>query len=354
MALQEVFTDKVKTMQPYHVVSSSGLIKLNDMESPYKLPEEMRKALGTVLSMTHINRYPNSHSTALASGIKTTFQLPDTLELMMGNGSDELIQIILMAVAKPNAVVLSPVPSFVMYSQTAEILGMRFVGIDLNADFSMDEAAFLAAIEQHQPAVVFLAYPNNPTGNLWDKAFIREVMQRAPGLVVIDEAYTAYAPQSAADIVAEYDNAVLIRTLSKIGFAGIRLGYLAARPDLLSQLEKVRMPYNINVLTQTTARFMLEQTSYINQCVKKLLAEKQVQYDWLVARDDVKVTPTAANFLLLRVADADTVFARLRDEYRILVKNLHGVHPLLDNTLRISIGRKKENAKLREALTAIL
>lgn len=114
------------------------------------------------------------------------------------------------------------------------------------------------------------------------------------------------------------------------------------------------MPYNINVLTQTTARFMLEQTSYINQCVKKLLAEKQVQYDWLVARDDVKVTPTAANFLLLRVADADTVFARLRDEYRILVKNLHGVHPLLDNTLRISIGRKKENAKLREALTAIL
>lgn len=349
-----IFTDKVQHMQPYPVPSSGGMIKLNDMESPYPLPDDMRQALGTVLSMTNINRYPNPKSTSLAAKIKTRFALPAGCEVLLGNGSDELIQLILLATMRPGATVLSPAPSFVMYRQTAEILGMQYIGVDLNADFSVDEAAFLAAVEHHQPAVIFLAYPNNPTGNLVDKAFIERLLATAPGLVVLDEAYTAYAADSAADLITAYDNAILIRTLSKIGFAGIRLGYLAAHPELVAQIEKVRMPYNINVLTQATARFMLDQTGYIDQCVNKILAEKQVLYDWLAARDDISVYPTQCNFLLVRFDDAPMVFTRLRDEYRILVKNLHGVHPILDNILRISIGRKKENAKLRDALETIL
>lgn len=349
-----IFTDKVLEMQPYQVANSSGMIKLNNMESPYKLPDDMRQALGAVLAMTNINRYPNPHSSSLVAKIKSVFSLPASCDVLLGNGSDELIQLILLATMRPSASVLAPAPSFVMYQQTAEILGMNYHKVDLKADFSLDESAFLAAIEQHQPAVIFLAYPNNPTGNLLDKAFVERVLAAAPGLVVLDEAYTAYADDSAVDLIEKHDNAILIRTVSKIGLAGIRLGYLVANAELVTHIEKVRMPYNISVLTQATARFMLDQMSYLNANIEKILREKAALYDWLNERDDVTVFPSQTNFLLVRVDNATEVFTRLRDDYRILIKNLHGVHPILDNVLRISIGRKKENAKLREALAEIL
>ncbi len=354
MTLSRIFTDKVLSMQPYHVPSSAGMIKLDAMESPYPLPDEMRQALGKMLSMVNVNRYPTPRSVSLAAQIRDKFDLPKGCEVILGNGSDEIIQLILTATMRPDAAVLSPVPSFVMYKQMAEILGMRFVGVDLQADFSVNESDFLAAIEAHQPAVIFLAYPNNPTGGLLDKAFIQQVAVAAPGLVVLDEAYTAYAGSSCAELIADYDNVLLMRTFSKIGLAGIRLGYLAARAELIEQINKVRMPYNVNVLTQATARFMLEQMSFINANVAKIIQEKAELYDWLAAQDKVTVFTTQTNFLLLRVNDADSLFARLRDEYKILVKNLHGYHPVLDNVLRITIGRRKENEKLRQALTAIL
>lgn len=349
-----IFTDKVMAMQPYHVQNSGGLIKLDAMESPYTLPDEMRQALGTVLSMTHINRYPNSKSTSLAATIKSRFVLPESCDVLLGNGSDELIQIILTATARPNATVLSPVPSFVMYQQTAELLGMNFVGVDLQADFSLDEAAFLAAIKTHQPAVIFLAYPNNPTGFSVSEQTLQNIIEATEGLVVIDEAYAAYASKNAITFIEQYNHVVLIRTLSKIGLAGIRLGYLAAKPALVEQFEKVRMPYNINILTQATARFMLDQMTYLNNCVNKIMREKESLYQWLNEQENIYAYPSETNFLLVRFTDADTVFNRLRDEYKILVKNLTHVHPTLRNTLRITIGRKKENTKLREALSDIL
>lgn len=354
MAINDIFTDKVQSMQAYHVPDSSGMIKLDAMESPFKTPEAMRHALGTVLAMTNLNRYPNPASTSLVAIIKKQFNLPDGCEVMLGNGSDELIQIILMATMRPDATVLSPAPSFVMYRQTAEILGMRYVGVDLQPDFSLDEAKFLQAIVKEQPSVIFLAYPNNPTGTLLNKRFVEKVLQDAPGLVVLDEAYTAYADDSVIDLITQYDNAVLIRTVSKIGLAGIRLGYLVSNEAVVHQLDKARMPYNINVLTSASGRFMLEQTAYLRESVEKILKEKAALYDWLSAREEITVYPSQTNFLLVRFANAAEVFVRLRDEHGILVKNLHGSHPILDNVLRITIGRKKENAKLREALQAIL
>lgn len=137
-----IFTDKVQQMQPYHVPTSGGMIKLDAMESPYKLPEDMRQALGTVLSMTNINRYPNPQSSSLVAKIKSCFALPDGCDVLLGNGSDELIQLILMATMRPDSTVLAPAPSFVMYRQTAEILGMNYAEVDLNADFSLDEDTF--------------------------------------------------------------------------------------------------------------------------------------------------------------------------------------------------------------------
>ncbi len=354
MNLNHLFTDKVQSMQAYPVASGGGMIKLDAMESPYTLPEEMRQALGTVLSMININRYPNPNSSSLIALLRKQFNLPQGFDVMLGNGSDELIQLVLLATMRPNSTVLSPAPSFVLYEQYAEVCGMRYVGVDLNADFSLDEAAFLAALQREQPAVTFLAYPNNPTGMLLNKDFVKTVCEQAAGLVVIDEAYTAYADDNALDLLTQYDNVIVIRTLSKIGLAGIRLGYMVGRPELLEQINKVRMPYNINLLTKGAARFMLEQMPYLNEQVEKILKEKVALYDWLAARSDVTVYPSQTNFLLLRCADSTEVFTKLRDEHRILVKNLHGVHPVLDNVLRITVGKAEENAKLREALVAIL
>jgi len=354
MKSAHIFTDKVRQMQPYTVQSSSGMIKLDAMESPYQLPEDMRQAFGKALSLRNINRYPNPYSTSLAAMIRKRFGLADNLSIILGNGSDELIQIIIMAVAKPGAKILSPVPSFVMYQQVAQLLGLTFIGIDVKADFSVDEDILLAAIKTHQPAVVFLANPNNPTGQLLSRSLIEAVIAAAPGLVVVDEAYSAYASDSALDLVAQHDHAILMMTLSKIGLAGIRLGYLAAHPTVTEHLNKVRMPYNISILTQSAAHFMLDQMHYIEDCVKRLMAEKQKLYNWLSARKDLVVYPSETNFLLIRVADANDVFTRLRDDYKILVKNLHDYHLTLDNILRITIGNADDNEQLRRALAAIL
>ncbi len=354
MNLSRIFTDKVLSMQPYHVPRSGGMIKLDAMESPYHLPDEMREALGKMLAMTNINRYPTARSVSLAAQIRDKFDLPKECEVLLGSGSDEIIQMILMATMRPNATVLSPVPSFVMYRQMAEILGMRFIGVDLQADFSIDENAFLQAVEKHQPAVIFLAYPNNPTGQLLDKSFVKKVVVSAPGLVVLDEAFTTYTDSSCTEFIAEYANVLLIRTFSKVGLAGIRLGYLAGNTDIIEQINKVRMPHNVNTLTQTTARFMLEQIPFVNANAAKIQQEKTALYDWLSVQDKIAVFPTQTNFLLVRVPNADAVFTRLRDEYKILVKNLHGTHPIMDNILRITIGSEKENEKLRQALGEIL
>ncbi|MPV86693.1 histidinol-phosphate transaminase [Ostreibacterium oceani] len=353
-SLVSLFTDKVQTMQPYHVPKSSGMIKLDAMESPYKLPEQMRQALAAILTHVNINRYPNSSSSSLGAAIRKAFSLPAELSLMMGNGSDELIQIVLMALMRPGAKVLSPVPSFVMYQQVTELLGMSFVGVDFNPDFSLDEASFLATIAREQPAVVFLAYPNNPTGVILSRALIEKVLQTSNGFVVIDEAYSAYASDSALDLVARYENAILIRTLSKIGMAGIRLGYMLSHPSVAGFFENVRMPYNINLFTQATARFMLEQKTYLADCVNHIVAEKAALYDWLSAQAGLVVYSSETNFLLVRVDNAPEVFSRLRDDYQILVKNLDGQHPILKNILRITVGLPAENAKLKAALTEIL
>ncbi len=354
MSLSTIFTDKVLSMQPYHVPRSGGMIKLDAMESPYNLPDEMREALGKMLSMTNINRYPSARSVSLAAQIRDKFQLPKDCEVLLGNGSDEIIQMILTATMRSGAKVLSPVPSFVMYQQMAEILGMQFTGVDLKSDFTLDETAFLEAVRTHQPSVIFLAYPNNPTGQLLDKSFIKQVAERSSGLVVLDESYTAYINDSCAELIEKYDNVVLIRTFSKVGLAGIRLGYLAGNAEIIEQINKVRMPHNVNILTQTTARFMLEQMAFINESARKILAEKSALYNKLSVFEKVTVYSTQTNFLLVRVPNADEVFTRLRDDYKILVKNLHGTHAIMDNILRITIGNERENQKLEQALSEIL
>jgi histidinol-phosphate aminotransferase len=282
-------------------------------------------------------------------------EVPTEAKVILGNGSDELIQIILMSVAEKDRVVLSVEPSFVMYKMIATYTDMEYVGVPLNDDFSLNEAALLNAIEVQEPAVVFLAYPNNPTGNLFDEGVIEKVIKTAPGLVVIDEAYHAFAEKSYMSNIMDHDNLVVMRTVSKLGLAGLRLGLLAGSEAWLNEFDKVRLPYNINVLTQATAEFALAHKDIFDQQTAEIRQERTELFKVLGRIDALEVFPSSANFILFRTprGRADQIFAGLKEQ-GVLIKNLNPAGGPLQDCLRVTVGKPEENAAFLAALKSIL
>ena len=241
----------IQSMHAYAIQPSAGLVKLDAMENPHRLSPQLQARLGERLGALALNRYPAGQVDQLRRALATYAGMPDGFDIMLGNGSDELISLIAMACDLPGASILAPVPGFVMYAMSAQLQGLQFIGVDLTADFELDEKAMLAAIERHQPAVIYLAYPNNPTANLWDDAVVERVIAAAPGLVVMDEAYQPFSSRSYIDRIARHDHVLLLRTLSKFGLAGVRLGYLIGPQALVREFDKVRPPYNISAVSYT-------------------------------------------------------------------------------------------------------
>ena len=275
------------------------------------------------------------------------------MELLFGNGSDELIQLLAMAVNKPGATLLSVEPSFVMYRMIATFTGMRYVGVQLGEDFSLDLPQMLAAIEHEQPALIFLAYPNNPTGNLFSAEDVVKIIEAAPGLVVVDEAYYAFASDSFIPHLARYPNLLVMRTFSKLGMAGLRLGFLAGSEAWLGQLEKLRLPYNVGVLPQLVAEKLLEHHEVLLQQAEQIKQDRARLQQQLSEIAEVQVYPSEANFLLFRVANATEVFNGLKQR-GVLIKNLHGGHPMLSDCLRVTVGTPEENERFLHALRAVV
>jgi histidinol-phosphate aminotransferase len=321
------------------------------------LPAALSAELGRRLADAMLNRYPVASYATVKAGICRHLGVPDGYDVLLGNGSDELISIMAMATARQDrrAVLMAPVPAFVMFARSAQFAGMDFVGVPLKADFTLDRDAMLAAIAEHKPALLFLAYPNNPTGNLYDAddmvALIEAMGER--GIVVVDEAYEPFAQQSFMGRLPEFPNLVVMRTLSKLGLAGIRLGYMSAAPALLEQFDKVRPPYNVNVLTQTAAEFALDHIDVLNQQAAVLRAARTELSAQLAALPGVEVFPSAANFLLIRVPDSDTVCAKLHS-HKILVKNMSKMHSVLANCIRVTVSTPEENSVFFDAIQASL
>lgn len=347
----------IRALSAYHVPPAQGYIKLDAMENPYGWPPELERAWLERLRGAPLNRYPDPQAAALKARLRTVMDIPEAAGLILGNGSDELIQLLALAVAAPGRALLAPEPGFVMYKMIAAFTGMDYVGVPLRADdYALDLPALLAALERHRPALVFLAYPNNPTGNLFDAAAMKAVIEAAPGLVVVDEAYTVFAGESCMGCLADYSHLLVMRTVSKMGLAGLRLGLLAGDPAWLEQLEKLRLPYNINVLTQLSAGFALEQVDLLNEQARRICADREDLYRELGRLAGLTVYPSRANFLLFRAraGQAGRVFQGLL-ERRILIKNLDaGGHPLLRDCLRVTVGTAEENQAFLEALTAVL
>lgn len=347
---------EVRALSSYGVPAASGLIKLDAMENPYPWPGKLVDAWLEELRKISVNRYPDPSAPLLRQALAETLGLPAGMEILLGNGSDELIQLLTLPLAAPGRVVLAPEPTFVMYRRVAIAAGMEYVGVPLQgADFALDREAMLRALARYQPALVFLAYPNNPTGNLFDAQTVRAIIEAAPGLVVVDEAYAPFAETSLMGYLEAYPHFFLLRTLSKLGLAGLRLGLLVGAPAWLAEFDKLRLPYNINALTQASAVFALAHYDVLQAQAAQIRQERELLREALEGFPALAVWPSRANFLLLRVPQgrAEAIFAGLRS-HGILIKNLHGSSPLLVDCLRITVGRPEENQALVQAFREVL
>jgi histidinol-phosphate aminotransferase len=352
-----VIRDDVRAISAYAVPDSTGLTKLDAMENPFALPPEVARELGERLGQVLLNRYPPADPRDFKEKLARAIDLPAGAALLLGNGSDELIHLVIQSCARPGATVLSPWPSFEMYDLSSRFDGCRFVGVPLAEDFSAPRDALLAAIAAHRPAVVFVSWPNNPTGNLFDRATVEAVLDAAPGLVVLDEAYLPFAQDTWLPQLVRRPNLLVLRTFSKMGLAGIRLGYLCGDPAWIAEFNKVRPPYNVNVLTLAAADFMLDRRALLDEQAALLRAERERLLGRLRALPGVTAFGSAANFILFRLAGgsaaADRVFAQLKAR-GILIKNRAHVHPLLAGCLRVTVGAPAENDAFLTALAASL
>jgi len=351
----DLIRPEIHQLAAYHVPDARGFIKLDAMENPYHWPAQMVDAWLNLLREVPLNRYPDPVAQDVKDLLRQTMQVPVGQELLLGNGSDELIQMILMAVSGPERVVLAPEPGFVMYKMIATFLNMPYVGVPLRSDFSLDRDAMLQAITQHQPAVTFLAYPNNPTGNLFDDADMEAVIQASDGLVVIDEAYHAFAGKTWMARMPQYDNVLVMRTVSKMGLAGLRLGLLAGQPDWLREFDKVRLPYNINVLTQASAQFALQHQSVLDEQTQRITRDREQLLSDMRQLAGIDVFPSQTNFILFRTvtAKADAVFQTLK-QHKVLIKNMSHAGGLLRDCLRVTVGTPDENGAFLDALRLAL
>ena len=342
----------VQAMHAYAIQDCTGMVKLDAMENPYQLPPALQAELGQRLGALAVNRYPGARIDELRAALARHVALPSGCALMLGNGSDELISLLALACAMPGASVLAPVPGFVMYAMSAQLQGLAFHGVPLTPDFELDEAAMLAAIAQHRPAITYLAYPNNPSANLWDDAVIERIIlavREQGGLVVMDEAYQPFASKSYIDRMDRHGHVLLMRTLSKFGLAGVRLGYLMGPQALIEQLDKVRPPYNVSVLNCECALFALEHEAVFAAQALAIREQRAMLFEALADFPGVRAYPSDANMILLRVPDAQRSFNGLRQR-KVLVKNVSSLHPLLANCLRLTVGTADENRLMLAAL----
>lgn len=351
--LRNVIRPEIFELSAYHVPPAKGMIKLDAMENPYTLPLTLKEEIAQLAGNAMINRYPDPTASTLKGVLRKTLSVPEDMSILLGNGSDEIIQMIALAAAKPGATLLGVDPGFAMFRIIATFSGMNYVGVPLNEDFSLNLEAMCVAITRYQPAIIFLAYPNNPTGNLFDMQAIHKIIQEAPGIVIIDEAYHAFAGVSFMDQLAQFPNLLLMRTLSKLGLAGLRLGLLIGRSEWLEQFEKLRLPYNIGVMTQLIAEKVLQHYDDLLKQTAAIKTERSKLLSELGRLSKVTTFPSEANFILFRIENASEVYTELKQK-GVLIKNLDGTNPLLKDCLRVTVGTPYENTRFYHALSQIL
>jgi histidinol-phosphate aminotransferase len=345
---------EVRALSAYHVPPAAGLVKLDAMENPYTWPEPVVEAWLSALRDVSLNRYPDPSPRALMARLREFFAIPAGAGALLGNGSDELIQMIALALAAPGRKALAADPSFSMYRMISAFAGLEFVAVAQRPDFTLDADAMLSAIARHQPALVLLDYPNNPSGGLFERDAMRAIVEAAPGVVVVDEAYYAFSEATVMAWLREFPNLLVLRTLSKLGLAGLRLGLVAGHAAWIDELDKIRLPYNVNVLSQVSAEFALGHRDMLEEQARRIRADRERLCGSLGRIEGLTVYPSRANFVLFRAPPGrgGEVFEGLKAA-GVLIKNV-GAHPLLRDCLRVTVGTPEENEAFLAALRRVL
>lgn len=340
----------VSGIKSYSVPEIECEIKLDGNESPFDLLPEIENEITDKILSIPLNRYPDPNASALKKSVSSLYKLPED-NILFGNGSDELIQMLIETFTGKSATVLVPKPTFSMYKLTSLLLDKTVIEVDLDQNFDIDLDKTIEYIKDKDPDLFFFSTPNNPTGNSFSKEKIIKTLESTSGLVVLDEAYFDYHGETFIPQLEKFENLVVLRTMSKIGFASIRLGILFAGPFFVKQLNKTRLPYNINSVTQLIAEVAIGNYSMLKSNFSKIIEQRTLMYKELKKLSDIRVYPSDANFFLIKVPDADEYFEKLAEQ-GILVRNFNG-SPGLDNCLRVTIGTSKENSEFLKAISAI-
>ncbi|MGC2423832.1 MAG: histidinol-phosphate transaminase [Nitrospirota bacterium] len=351
MDIKSLVRKEVASLSAYEPEDYSGVrIKIDAMENPYPLPDELREGLLQALAEVSLNRYPDPEARRLKAALAGYLGV-GAESLVLGNGSDELIAMITQTFGGSPGLVAYPVPTFSMYGIIARSMGQEVMELPLTDDFQIDFDGWLKLFSERRPKVIFISYPNNPTGNLFDPDKIRRLIEGCFSIVVVDEAYFSFSSESLIGKINELPNLAVLRTLSKVGMAGLRLGVMAAGKDIVREVNKVRLPYNINSLSQAAAQHLLVNRAAVDLQVSKIIAERERLFSALNEIDGVTAWPSKTNFILFRVAGASRIHKELKAR-GILVRNMDVPGPLKD-CLRVTVGTPEENEEFISSLKEI-
>jgi histidinol-phosphate aminotransferase len=336
--IKKLVRPNVRRLKAYEAKEVPCRAKLDANESPYGFP---------VIRNIQTNRYPDPEAGELRGALARSLRLKRS-NILVGNGSDELIYYLVTTFGGP---VLFPTPTFVMYGIIARALGEKPVGIPLGRSFDLNLPRTLGALRKERPRLVFLSSPNNPTGNCLGAEGILRIIEASKGIVVVDEAYQPFSGRRGfIPLLKDYRNLLVMRTLSKTGLAALRVGFLAGDEEVIGEVNKVRLPFNLNAVSQALAAAVLKDREWMRKAVSEIVKERERLYEEMSGLEGVTVYPSEANFILIRVADSGRVHRGLLRR-GVLVRDLKGI---LDGCLRVTVGTRKENGMFLRALKAVL
>jgi histidinol-phosphate aminotransferase len=352
MDIRGLIREEVLAQKAYPADNAARRIKLDANENPLAIPKPLRERFASLLASVPLNRYPEAGSVTLTSRFAKVFGVGAD-QVLMGNGSDDLIQILCTAFARPGAGVMIPVPTFVMYRIIAENAGFRAAAVPLDGQFDLDLKAIRERATAHPPALTFLAYPNNPTGNCFSRERIEAILGEVSGIVVVDEAYFHFAQKTFLPLLGRHENLVVLRTLSKVGLAAMRIGLLIGPAALVHELNKVRLPYNLNSLSQAAAGFYLDEEKAFLEQAAEIRRWRGELYSAMETLPGIHIHPTDANFIFFRCDfDADSVYTALKKR-GILIKNFN-VPGMMRGYMRVTVGTREENMEFLEVLRDVI
>lgn len=349
----ECFRNEILDIPNHYKKIDPNSVRLNLMESPFTIPDELQNIIKEKLCFSDINRYPDPECTSLTEKILSSFSIYNG-EILLGNGLMELIQLICWAFSKPGEYVMIPSPSFFIFRRYIRQAHMQIIEAPLTENFNLAIKKCLEVIKHYSPRIIFIDYPNNPTGNLFDISDILLILSTSDGIVVVDEAYFPHSNATLMSYLNKYENLIILRSFSKMGFAALRLGFIAANSAMIKYIKKAQYPFVINSYTQTIAEVILENMSIINEKMREIGSLKIKMHSALSKMNGIKQFPSFANFILFKTDSSSDYINEHLMKNNILINSLNGTHPLLKNCLRVAIGAENDNEKFLQVLSDAL